>query len=74
MRGYISIGESVPEVMTTDWNRSKTGLIAIEASLQQNWNSGSCKLQGGVMATVTVTVTVRGLIAIERTELHLGVG
>ena len=28
-------------MMTTDWKRSKTGFIAIEASLQQNWKSGS---------------------------------
>ena len=44
--GYMSIGESVPEVITTDWNRSKTGLIAIDASLQQNWKSGSCTCGG----------------------------
>ena len=41
MRGYISMGESVPEVITTDWNLSKTGFIAIDASLQQNWKRGS---------------------------------
>jgi hypothetical protein len=23
--GYISMGDSVPEVITTDWNLSKTG-------------------------------------------------
>ena len=46
MRGYISIGESVPEVMTTDWKRSKTGLIAMEASLQQNWKRGSLPEHG----------------------------
>ena len=40
----MSIGLSVPLVMTTDWNRSKTGLIAIDASLQQNWKSGSCSV------------------------------
>mmetsp|Transcript_24129 Transcript_24129/g.72521 ORF Transcript_24129/g.72521 Transcript_24129/m.72521 type:complete len:272 (-) Transcript_24129:276-1091(-) len=39
--GYMSMGDRVPEVMTTDWKRSKTGFIAIEASLQQNWKSGS---------------------------------
>lgn len=36
-RGYKSIGLSVPEVITTDWNRSKTGLIASEASWQLSW-------------------------------------
>ena len=32
--GYRSIGESVPEVMITDWKRSITGLMAMEASRQ----------------------------------------
>ncbi len=32
--GYISSGEIVPEVMTTELKRSKTGLIAIEGSKQ----------------------------------------
>ena len=32
--GYISRGERVPEVMTTVWNRLKTGLIAIDESKQ----------------------------------------
>lgn len=30
-----------PEVITTDWNRLKTGLIANEASKQVNWRRGS---------------------------------
>mmetsp|Transcript_21648 Transcript_21648/g.51344 ORF Transcript_21648/g.51344 Transcript_21648/m.51344 type:complete len:312 (-) Transcript_21648:223-1158(-) len=42
--GYISMGDSVPEVMTTDWNLSKTGFMAMEASLQQNWKRGSCSV------------------------------
>ena len=37
---YMSSGERVPEVITTDWKRSKTGLMAIEASLQHSWTSG----------------------------------
>lgn len=32
--GYISSGEMVPEVMMTELNRSKTGLMAIAASRQ----------------------------------------
>lgn len=32
--GYMSSGESVPDVITTVWNRSNTGLIAIEESKQ----------------------------------------
>lgn len=38
--GYISSGESVPEVMTTDENRSKTGAMASEASRQTRWKTG----------------------------------
>lgn len=34
--GYMSNGDNVPDVIITDWNRSKTGLIAIEASMQLN--------------------------------------
>lgn len=32
--GYISKGESVPEVITTDWNLSNTGFMAILESRQ----------------------------------------
>lgn len=32
--GYMSNGEIVPEVITTELNRSKTGLIAIDGSKQ----------------------------------------
>ena len=38
--GYISRGEMVPEVITTDENRSKTGLIAMEASRHVKWRTG----------------------------------
>jgi hypothetical protein len=45
--GYRSIGLSVPDVITTLWNRSNTGLIAREASRQlsytQQQNIVSCK-------------------------------
>ena len=39
--GYMSSGERVPEVIITEANRSKTGLIAIEASKQLNCSRGS---------------------------------
>ena len=29
-----------PDVMTTDWNLLKTGLMAIEASIQLKYNTG----------------------------------
>lgn len=32
--GYISRGDKVPEVITTDWNLSNTGLMAILESKQ----------------------------------------
>jgi hypothetical protein len=32
--GYISSGERVPEVITTDWNLSNTGLMAMLESRQ----------------------------------------
>tara|TARA_B110000879_G_scaffold196176_1_gene265579 strand:+ start:1014 stop:1274 length:261 start_codon:yes stop_codon:yes gene_type:complete len=39
--GYSSIGDSVPDVMNTDWNFSNTGLTARDASRQHSWNTGS---------------------------------
>ena len=39
-----ALRERVPEVMMTDWKRSKTGLIAIDASLQHSWKSGSLRV------------------------------
>ena len=38
MQLYIHI--ATPEVMTTDWNLSNTGLIAIDASIQLKLNTG----------------------------------
>ena len=39
--GNMSMGLSVPDVMTTDWNFSKTGRMASEASRQLSWMTGS---------------------------------
>jgi hypothetical protein len=36
----MSRGDRVPEVMTTDWKRSKTGLMAMEASKQRKCIKG----------------------------------
>lgn len=41
MRGYSSMGDSVPLVMTTVWKRPKMGFMASEASRQQSWMMGS---------------------------------
>lgn len=38
--GYISNGLKVPEVMTTDWNLSKTGRMAMEASKHRKCITG----------------------------------
>lgn len=38
--GYISKGDIVPEVMITELNLSKTGLIAIAASRHVKWRTG----------------------------------
>ena len=38
--GYMSKGDNVPDVMTTDWNLSNTGLIAILASRQDRLRIG----------------------------------
>lgn len=38
--GYISKGDSVPDVITTVWNRLNTGLMAIEESKQLKYNMG----------------------------------
>jgi hypothetical protein len=38
--GYISSGEMVPEVMMTELNRSKTGLMAMAASKQVKCRTG----------------------------------
>ena len=61
IRGYMSMGESVPEVMTTDWKRSNTGLIAMDASLQQNWKSGSwlCRTGRGCSDTARMCALTR---------------
>lgn len=47
--GYMSRGERVPEVITTDWKRSNTGLMAILESRQLKNNfsylTGSEKME-----------------------------
>ena len=38
--GYMSRGDRVPDVMTTLWKRSKTGLMAMDASMQLKCRMG----------------------------------
>lgn len=56
--GYMSRGERVPEVMTTDWKRSNTGLMAILESRQLQNNisyfTGSDKTKVIVMARCSI--------------------
>ena len=39
--GYISRGDNVPDVITTDWNLSNTGRIAMLASKHRKCSTGS---------------------------------
>ncbi len=41
MRGYKSMGLSVPLVMMTDWNLVNTGFMASDASRHASWMTGS---------------------------------
>ncbi len=41
MRGYRSMGLSVPLVMMTDWNLVNTGFMASDASRHASWITGS---------------------------------
>lgn len=56
--GYMSRGERVPEVMTTDWKRSNTGLMAILESRQLQNNisnlTGSDKTKVIVLARYSI--------------------
>jgi hypothetical protein len=35
--GYMSSGDSVPDVITTDWNRASTGRMAIDESMHLSY-------------------------------------
>lgn len=61
--GYRSIGLSVPDVITTDWKRSKTGLIAREASRQL-----SCKTTK--KSELAFSKNNQKLLETERYEIH----
>ncbi len=45
--GYMSRGERVPEVMTTDWKRSNTGRMAMEESRHLKNKKGGGAFQDG---------------------------
>ena len=58
--GYISIGESVPDVITTAWKRLKTGAIAIEESKQLKCSIGLMTV--GVLSSKGSTMIVKPLV------------
>jgi hypothetical protein len=58
--GYMSMGESVPEVITTVWNRSKTGFMAIDESKQLKCKMGLDTV--GVLSSKGSTIMVNPLV------------
>lgn len=73
--GYMSSGESVPDVMTTVLNRSNTGLIAIAGSRQlvnasvKTKNEASVwRMPGRYIRKMENGVGDRGIVRLERLE------
>lgn len=58
--GYISKGDRVPDVMTTLWNRSNTGLMAMEQSRHVKWRIGFETV--GVLSSNGSTIMVNPLV------------
>lgn len=61
--GYISNGDNVPEVITTDWNLSNIGFIAIDESRQTKWRIGFKTL--GVLSSNGSTIIVNPFVYVE---------
>lgn len=61
--GYMSNGDSVPEVMITDWNLSNIGLIAIEESKQLKCKIGFKTV--GVLSSNGSTIIVNPCVYVE---------
>lgn len=61
--GYISIGDKVPDVMTTLWNRWKIGFIAIDESKQLKCKIGFATV--GVLSSNGSTITVNPFVYVE---------
>lgn len=57
--GYMSMGDNVPDVMTTLWKRSKIGFIAIDESKQLKFRIGFETV--GVLSSNGSTITVNPL-------------
>lgn len=58
--GYISNGDSVPDVMTTLWKRLKIGCMAIDESRQLKFNIGFDTV--GVLSSKGSTITVKPFV------------
>lgn len=61
--GYISNGDNVPEVITTDWNLSNMGFIAIEESKQLKCKIGFNTV--GVLSSNGSTIIVKPCVYVE---------
>lgn len=59
----MSIGDSVPEVMTTDWKRWKIGFIAIDESRQLKCKIGLATV--GVLSSNGSTIIVKPFVYVE---------
>lgn len=61
--GYMSIGDSVPDVMTTLWKRVKIGFIAMDESKQLKFNIGFATV--GVLSSNGSIITVNPFVYVE---------
>lgn len=61
--GYMSMGDSVPEVITTVWKREKTGAMAMEESKQLKCIMGFDTV--GVLSSKGSTMMVNPLVYVE---------
>lgn len=59
----MSIGDNVPDVMTTLWNREKIGFIAIDESRQLKCRIGLATV--GVLSSNGSMITVKPLVYVE---------
>lgn len=59
----MSIGDNVPDVMTTLWKRVKIGFIAIEQSKQLKFNIGLATV--GVLSSNGSIITVKPFVYVE---------
>lgn len=61
--GYMSIGDKVPDVITTLWNLWKIDLMAMEESRQLKCNIGLATV--GVLSSNGSTITVNPFVYVD---------